>query len=136
MVTDGDRFISQTVTAMLPAGRDDCSTRPGRCAARRRVSHAYFAALTSQRLILISSKRKFRGLLLENQGVEEVPRAMIANVTENAYELTFTLTSGGQFLLVVPKSEKDFSNQRTFVRDVPRMLAAVKATGPAMQVLG
>ena len=38
--------------------------------------------------------------------------------------------------MVVPKSEKDFSNQRTFVRDVPRMLAAVKAAGPAMQVIG
>jgi hypothetical protein len=31
---------------------------------------------------------------------------------------------------------KEFSNQQVFVRDVPRILAAVKADGPAMQVLG
>jgi hypothetical protein len=135
VVTDGDRFITQTVTAMLQPG-ETLQHQAWALRSAEEVSHAWFVALTSQRLILISSKRKFRGLVLENQGVEEIPRAMITNVTENAYELTFTLTSGGQFLMVVPKSEKDFSNQRAFVRDLPRLLAAVKAAGPAMQVIG
>ena len=131
--TEGDKFIATTVGAMLKPGE----TLQHQAFAVRDVeetSHVYFAALTSTRLILISSKRKFRGLVFENGGVEEVARGSIANVTENAYVLTFTLTSGGQFPLVVPKNEKEFSNQRAFVRDVPRMLAAVKAMGPVVQV--
>ena len=135
VVTEGDTFITQTVTPMLQPGEQ---LQHQALALRdvQELSHVYFAALTSQRLILISSKRKFRGYVFANEGVEELPRACIANVTENAYELTFTLTTGGQFPLVVPKREKEFSNQRAFVRDVPRLLASVKSVGPAVQVTG
>lgn len=131
--TEGDKFISQTVAAMLQPGE----TVQHQALAMRSVdetSHVYFAALTTTRLILISSKRKFRGYVFESASVEEVPRGLIANVTENAYELTFTLTNGGQFPLVVPASDKEFSNQTAFIRDVPRILAAVKALGPVVQV--
>jgi hypothetical protein len=130
--TEGDKFIAQQVTTMLqPGERLEHQALAMRDA--EETSHVYFAALTTQRLILISSKRKFRGLVFENQGVQEVQRSDIANVTESSYELTFTLTSGGQFLLVVP-GDKGFSNQHTFVRDVPRLLAAVKTVGPVVQV--
>lgn len=131
--TEGDRFINQTVTAMLQPG-ERIEHQAFALRDPEEVSHAYFAALTSNRVILISSKRTFRGAVLENHGVQEFPRAQIANVTESSYELTFSLTTGGQFLLVVPSGEKDFSNQKAFVRDVPRLLAAVKADGPVVQV--
>lgn len=133
VVTEGDRFLSQTVTAMLRPG-ETIQHQAWALRSPEELSHAYLAALTSQRLILISTKRKFSGVVLENLGVEEIPRAQIANVTENSYELTFTLTAGGQFLLWVPASEKEFSNQKAFVRDVPRLLAAVKELGPVVQV--
>ncbi|MDP1822469.1 MAG: hypothetical protein Q8L48_04485 [Archangium sp.] len=133
VVTEGDKFINQTVTAMLQPG-EQVQHQALALRSAEELSHVYFVALTSQRLILISSKRKFRGYVFENAGVEEVPRAQIADVTENAYELTFTLTTGGQFMIVVPRRLKEFSNQQEFVRDVPRLLAAVKAVGPVVQV--
>ncbi len=133
VVTEGDRFISETVKAMLQP-HEQLQHQAFALRDAEETSHIYFVALTSQRLILISSKRKFRGLVFENQGVEEVPRAQIADVKESSYELTFTLTTGGQFNLVVPASEKDFSNQKAFVRDVPRLLGAARAIGPVVQV--
>ena len=131
--TEGDKFLAQTVGAMLQPG-ETIQHQAWALRSAEEVAHAYLAALTTQRLILISTKRKFSGVLLGNDGVEEIPRAMIAHVTELAYELNFTLTNGGQFPLVVPGSEKLFSNQRAFIRDVPRLLAAVKAVGPVVQV--
>jgi hypothetical protein len=94
----------------------------------------YFVALTSHRLILISSVRNFRGFVFENRGAEAFTRTQIADVTEKSYELIITLTGGDRILITVPSSEKAFSNQRAFVRDVPRMLAAVKTVGPVVQV--
>lgn len=131
--TEGDKFIAQRVAAMMSPGE-----RLQHQALAVRTSnespHVYFAALTSHRLILISSTRKFRGFVFENQGAKEFPRTQIANVTENSYELIITLVGGDRLLLTVPPSEKAFSNQRAFVRDVPRMLAAVKELGPVVQV--
>lgn len=131
--TEGDKFIAQTVGAMLAPGErlqhQALAVRTG-----DESPHVYFAALTSHRLILISSTRKFRGYVFENQGAKEFTRAQIANVTESSYELVITLTSGDRILITVPSGEKDFSNQRAFVRDVPRMLAAVKSLGPVVQV--
>lgn len=133
VVTQGDRFISETVKAMLKP-HEQLQHQAFALRDVQERSHIYFAALTSQRLILITSKRKFRGLVFENQGVEEIPRADIADVKESSYELTFTLTTGGQFQLVVPASEKDFSNQKAFVRDLPRLLSVTRTVGPVVQV--
>ncbi len=133
VVTEGDRFIAETVKGMLQP-LEQVQHQAFALRSVEEASHVYFAALTNTRLILISSKRKFRGYLFENHGVEEIDRAHIADVKESSYELTFTLTTGGQFPLVVPASEKDFSNQKAFVRDVPRLLGATKAVGPMVQV--
>ena len=131
--TEGDKFIAQTVGAMLSPGErlqhQALAVRTG-----DQGPHVYFAALTSHRLILISSTRKFRGFVFENQAVKDFARAQITNVTENAYELIITLAGGDRILITVPQGEKAFSNQRAFVRDVPRMLAAVKTLGPVVQV--
>lgn len=131
--TEGDKFIAQTVGAMLSPGErlqhQALAVRTG-----DESPHVYFAALTSHRLILISSTRKFRGFVFENQAVKDFARAQITNVTENAYELIITLTGGDRLLITVPQGERAFSNQRAFVRDAPRMLAAVKSLGPVVQV--
>lgn len=133
VVTEGDRFITETVKGLLQP-LEQLQHQAFALRAAEETSHIYFAALTTHRLMLISSKRKFRGLVFENQGVEEVLRSDISDVKESSYELTFTLTTGGQFPLVVPSSEKDFSNQKAFVRDLPRLLGATKAVGPIVQV--
>lgn len=131
--TEGDKFIAQTVAPMLAPGErvqhQALAVRTG-----DESPHVYFVALTSHRLILISSTRKFRGYVFENHGAKEFARNQIANVTESSYELIITLTGGDRILITVPQGEKAFSNQREFVRDVPRMLAAVKSLGPAVQV--
>lgn len=133
--TDGDRFINETVTKML---------RPG-----EQVQHQAFAApnadntpavmflaLTTQRLIVIHSQRKMFKVVHEAKSVEEVPRELITSAKEESYVITLGLNGGGQFEFVVPKSEKDYSNQVVFIRDVPRILSkASAAVGPAVAVV-
>lgn len=126
--TDADRFIAQTVQPMLTQGerlqhQAWALTEPGA------VTHCYYVALTSQRLILFDSKPGAFKPVLEVTGQQEVPRADITEVKESSYELTFTLTEGRSFSFVVPSSEKHFSNQKAFVRDVPRLLSPQRMPG-------
>ena len=82
----------------------------------------FFCALTDQRLIFIQTRAGIFGPALENLGVESIERSAIIDVHELDLLLAFVHRDGEVRTLFVPKSEKRFSNQRAFVRDVVRML--------------
>lgn len=134
--TDGDRFIKQAMSSLL---EPDEVVQHQAFAMRSpdEQVHVWFAALTNRRLVLITSQRHFFKPVLENQGVEAVARTDITNVTESSYELTFTLVVvGGGFFMFVPPKDKNFSNQREFIRDVPRILGPARDVTGGVQVLG
>jgi hypothetical protein len=133
--TEGDRFIDAELKKLLKDGEKVqhqalCLRDP------EATIEVLFVGLTNLRLLLITGKRKFRGYEFQNLGVSEVLRSDIEDCTESSYELSLKLRSGGYVPLFVPIGAKEFSNQVVFARDVPRLLAATKAVGPAMQVLG
>ena len=128
--TDEDRFVADQVALQL---------RP-----REKVSHqayvrsnvvesalvtlgatAHFAALTNERLILIETRTSLRGPRLENRGVESIERTAIAQVragTDGA--LRIQLRDGEPRVLLVDPKRRAFSNQVTFLVDLPRLFPA------------
>ncbi len=133
--TDGDRFIKQAMSSLL---EPDEVVQHQALALRSpdEQVHVWFVVLTNRRLVLITSQRHFFKPVLENQGVEAVLRTDITNVTESNWELTFTLTGGNDFFMFVPPKDKAFSNQREFIRDVPRILGPAREVTGGVQVLG
>lgn len=71
-------------------------------------------------------------ILLENRGVEWFERSVVTNVLESGDKLTVVLAGGASRSLHV-QSTKALSNQREFLRDVPRLLVAqpTAAAAPA-----
>ena len=64
-------------------------------------------------------------------------RSEVVDAREGSYEVTLVLASGSKRSYPVVRDENEFSNQRAFVRDVPRMFAKKAAIGgPAMRVMG
>jgi hypothetical protein len=123
--TEGDRFIESQMKAILQDGErvqhQAYTTDAMETAGAALRAKAYFAALTERRLILIEARVGAFKPILENKGVHEVPRANITGVREDTYVLTITLNPGGALRLRVPSSERHFSNQKAFLRDLPRL---------------
>jgi hypothetical protein len=82
---------------------------------------ALWAILTNQRLLLIRARVGAFGPLKENLGVLAVPRDAIVNVAAHERHLRFGLADGRVLELYAELSESKLSNQRRFVRDVPRL---------------
>jgi hypothetical protein len=87
---------------------------------------AYWAALTTDRLVLIKARVGAFGPLLENQGVTPIPRAAIRAVRRDDRALFVEAGDRAAFLLFVIDTKKA-SNQRAFLRDVPRLCGAAAA---------
>jgi hypothetical protein len=139
--TEGDRFIAQTVGPLLQPGEQvqhqaygQKERADGVVAAARNVG--LFAVLTNRRLIFVKTKIGAFKPVLENHGVDEVPREAIVHAVEDDYLITFALHDGTMRTLLVPPQEKHFSNQRAFIRDVPRILGASRQVEAQPQVIG
>lgn len=133
--TEQDRFIAQTVGALLEPGetlQHQAVATPG---ADDRIN-VWFAALTSHRLVLVRTERTPFKPALTNKGVEFINRSQVTGATEMNWEITFTLEGGNTFVLCVPPKETGFSNQRAFIRDVPRILSGTQVVTSGVQVLG
>ena len=126
--TDGDRFITSTASAMMHPG-EQLQQQAWAPQSPENLSHCYYVALTSERLLLFHAKRGAFKPVLETTGVEEIPRAAILGASELSHEITLRL-SGGVLVLAIPQSQKHFTNQQVFVRDVPRLLAAARIVAP------
>ncbi len=130
----GDQYIDAQVRPLLRAGETvqhqafGTTRRPDGGMIATIGNQAFFAVLTSQRLLLIKTRVGAFGLLLENHGVEELERAQIARAAEDDWLITFHLAGGGARTLHVPMAHKGkLSNQRAFARDVPRILSPAAA---------
>jgi len=141
ITTDGDRFIADTVRPMLRPGEQvqhqayGQKERPeGVVAAARNVG--LFGVLTNQRLMLVKTKIGAFKPILENHGVDEVPREAIFDAVEDDYLITFRLNDGTARSILVAPQEKHFSNQRAFIRDVPRLLGKARQVETQPQVVG
>jgi hypothetical protein len=139
--TEGDRFIAQTVGPLLRPGEQvqhqaygQKERAEGVVAAARNVG--LFGVLTNQRLIFVKTKIGAFKPVLENHGVDEVPREAIVDAVEDDYLVTFMLHDGTARTLLVPPQEKHFSNQRAFIRDVPRILGNARQVEAQPQVIG
>lgn len=139
--TDGDRFIAQTVAPMLRPGEQvqhqaygQRDRGDGVMAAAKNVG--LFAVLTNQRLIFVKTKIGAFKPILENHGVEEVPREAIVDAVEEDYLIGFPLNDGTVRTILVVPQEKHFTNQQAFLRDVPRILGKAQQTEAQPQVIG
>jgi hypothetical protein len=133
--TPGDEFIASEVKPLLAPGEAvqhqayGLTQRPDSSLVAAKNT-AWFAVLTDRRLIFIKTRVGGFKPILENQGVEELDRNRVVNVVEDDYLMTFRLDDGTARTLWVAPQEKHFSNQRAFIRDIPRLLVA----RPAVQV--
>lgn len=95
-----------------------------------------FAVSTSERVIFVKTKIGAFKPILENHGVDEVPREAIVDAVEDDYLVSLVLTDGLVRTILVSPNEKHFSNQRAFLRDVPRILGTARQTEAQPQVIG
>jgi hypothetical protein len=125
LLTSADRFVAQQVTPLLVAGEavqhqayalagtpDD---------ARTALVPANYAVLTDRRLFLFKVRVGAFGPLLENLGCDAIERQRITGVAVDDRAIEVRLDDGTARLLWVHRTKK-LSNQRAFLRDVPRLL--------------
>lgn len=130
-----NRFVAEQAAAVLLPGESvqhqaytlDHRMNGGLVSAA--TNQAHHAVLTSQRLLLFRSRIGAFGPLAENLGLEALPREAIASASSDGDTITLRLTSGGARTLHVPLTNA-LSNQRAFLRDVPRILAGVTSPAP------
>lgn len=138
--TAGDRFIHDQVTPLLGSGERITHQGYGTDRVVAGLSaigaKGLLAALTSKRLFLIKTKVGAFSPVLENQGVEELERSAIREVTRDGQILEFKLLDGSTRTLVVDARKKHFSNQEVFLRDVPRLLGATALATAAPSAAG
>jgi hypothetical protein len=77
--------------------------------------------LTDCRLIFVTTRAGAFGPLLENRGTESLDRRSIAGLAVDDRAIQLHLADGSARLLWVSPTKK-LSNQRAFLRDVPRIL--------------
>lgn len=140
----GDHFIHDQVTPLLGSGERITHQAYGTDRVVAGLADGLaalgakgvLAALTSKRLFLIKTKVGAFSPVLENQGVEELERTAIREVTRDGQILEFKLLDGTTRTLVVDARKKHFSNQDVFVRDVPRLLGATALATAAPSAAG
>jgi hypothetical protein len=94
---------------------------------------ALYVVLTSRRLILITARAGAFGPLLENRGTEVIDRRNITGFAVGDRVIDLRLADGSTRRLWISPTGK-LSNQRAFLRDVPRLLGgAAPGSLPAAQ---
>ena len=127
--TEADRFVQEQVAPLLVQGervqhqaytldRDVRDAGPLRAA----KAGARFAVLTNQRLHLIKTRVGAFKIRLENQGVESIDRSGIRGVVVDDIFVILIAHGDGQVLPLFVPEDRKLSNQRAFLRDVPRIL--------------
>ena len=83
-----------------------------------------YVVLTDRRLFVIHARVGAFGPLHENRGVKEYPRADVVQATSDERHVRFVFRDGTVLDFFAEWSERRLSNQRRFLRDVPRLLGA------------
>jgi hypothetical protein len=85
---------------------------------------AMYVVLTDRRLFVVHCRVGAFGPLHENRGVKEYPRTDVAQATSDERHVRFVFRDGTVLDFFAEWSERRLSNQRRFLRDVPRLLGA------------
>lgn len=123
--TKVDAFVQGQVQPLLRPGETvqhqayTLASEPGESA----LSPAYYAVLTSQRLIFIEARQGAFGPLLENKGVTEIDRRAITEVFRDGRAIVVHARGPIARMMWVHRTGK-LSNQAAFLRDVHRLLQA------------
>jgi hypothetical protein len=138
IVTKADRFVADEFAKLTRPGETVqhqayAVDRPISGIVSAASAKGYFAVLTDQRLLLIETRVGAFGVLCENHGVQEIPREDIVAARRDVIDylkaptdaVILTLRDGSQRTLIV--TGRGLSNQKAFVRDVPRLLVASSA---------
>ena len=128
--TKGDQLVAATVGPLL---------RPGETvqhqayavawdfgSERASAEAAYFVVLTSQRVLLFTTRVGAFGILYENHRIESYERSQVVNAAVDDGVLHLTFPDGTVRGFVV-KSTSALSNQGAFLTDVARILAEDRA---------
>ncbi|MBI5543876.1 MAG: hypothetical protein HY901_08325 [Deltaproteobacteria bacterium] len=131
-----DHFVAEEVAKVLLPGeavQHQAYTldRETSSMASAATAKAHFAVLTNRRALFFKTRVGAFAPIQENLGMEELAREDISSATADLDGvITLTLTDGSKRSLVVPRSERHLSNQRAFLRDVPRLVGAAPAQQP------
>jgi hypothetical protein len=82
---------------------------------------AYHVALTNKRLLIIEARIGAFAPLFENNGLTVIDRSAIVGATRDDHMITLQCADGKTVQLWVVPRQRQFSNQATLVRDLPRV---------------
>jgi len=85
---------------------------------------AMYVVLTDRRLLVIHARLGAFGPLRENRGLKAYPRSSIAQVVHEERHLCFLFRDGTKLDFFADWGERQLSNQRRFLRDVPRLVGS------------
>lgn len=92
---------------------------------------AMYVVLTDRRLLVIHARLGAFGPLRENRGLKDYPRSSIVQVAHEERHLSFHFQDGTKLDFFADWGERQLSNQRRFLRDVPRLVGAQQPLGMA-----
>lgn len=122
LLTETDRWLAEEASKHLSPGEHVEHQAYGIDAdVFEDASSAYYVVLTDQRLLFFQTPF---GPAHENKGVTAFDRDSIERVQRDERHVTFVLTDGRTIDFFAEWSERKLSNQRRFLRDVPRLLGA------------
>jgi len=136
--TDGDRWLRDAIMDEVERGdvvehqaygfsSDPRNTGVAASASRKGL----YVGLTRQALVVIGVKVGAFKPILEKQSCEVIPRSEIVGVQADDHVILFSLADGRVIELWPAPSQKHFTNQWRFSRDVPRLLGEREAAGGA-----
>ena len=127
--TDADRWLSAEFARQLEPGEHLQHQACGYDAdpMANKGCNISFVALTDSRVLFIRTAKGFTGPKVENHGVRALRRADIARAGNKELFVVFEFSDGSYEPLWVDGSQRQFSNQWLFARDVPRLLTAALA---------
>ena len=91
------------------------------------MANAFYAVLTSRRLLLFSTRAGLFKPSLKSRGMEAIARDDIASCTVGTGGLVLTLRDRSKRTFFVEMSERHLSNQQAFRRNLPRLLGPAPA---------
>jgi hypothetical protein len=126
LATPADRFVDEQVRPLLETGeaiqhQAHCMNGVPQGDLGDAKLVALYAVLTDRRLVIITARNGAFGPLLENKGTEVIERRNVAGFSVDDRAIQLGLADGTTRLLWVSSTRK-LSNQRAFLRDVPRIL--------------
>lgn len=128
--TKGDRFVASTTMPLLRPGESvqhQAYTVVWDFAGERgSAEHAYFVVLTTQRVLMYSTRVGAFGLLCECGRVDSFERSQIVNATVDDGVLVLTFPDGTSRGFLV-KSTSAMSNQSAFLTNAARILMEGRA---------